>query len=26
VNMNGKHTAFFNAALARSPRARSHKV
>src|SRR6266516_2800260 len=23
-NMNGKHTAFFNAALARSRRARSH--
>jgi hypothetical protein len=25
-NMNGKHTASFNAALARSPRACSHKV
>jgi len=24
--MNGKHTASFNAALARSRRARSHKV
>jgi hypothetical protein len=25
-NMNGKHTHLFNPVLARSPRARSHKV